>query len=172
MKGKPLNIIPLKTIPWALLLLAAILAVSGCATTDDPRQGGLFGYNPAAYQRRIAEREAALATLKQEDAVQRERTAQLTQDQRRVRSEKEAAAHRLAEMDREIGAIEKKISTAQVRTAAQKREYEDLNARLRQVKREMAGAAGGDEATKRKEIDRLNAEIDRLLQEADALSNM
>jgi hypothetical protein len=75
-------------------------------------------------------------------------------------------------MDRQIGVIEKKISATRRQTSAQQREYENINARLHQVKREMAGAAGSDDAAKRKEIERLNAEIDRLLLEADALSNM
>jgi chromosome segregation ATPase len=156
-----------------LVSLATALTVFGCATTDDPRQGGLFGYNPAAYQRRIAERETTLTALKQEDAVQRDQMAHLEQEQRRKRNEKEAAALRLADMDRQTSAIEKKISAARIQTAAQQREYEDINARLHQVKREMAGAASGDDdAARREEIERLNAEIDRLLQEADALSNL
>ncbi len=155
-----------------ILAISAALLVFGCATTDDPRQGGLFGYNPSAYQRRIAEREAALATLKQEEAAQRDRTARLAQDQERARSERNAAAGRLAEMDREIGAIEQKISANRTRTSARQKEYEDLNARLGQVKREVADANSGDDAAKQKEIERLNAEIDRLLQEADALADM
>jgi chromosome segregation ATPase len=170
MKKIPMNNI--RRILAILVILATALAVFGCATTDDPRQGGLFGYNPDAYQQRIAEREATLATLKKEDAAQRKRTVQLEQDQRRQQSEKDAANHRLAEMDRQIGVIEKKISATRRQTSAQQREYENINARLHQVKREMAGAASSDDAAKRKEIERLNAEIDRLLLEADALSNL
>jgi len=42
-----------------VLVLVLIAAASG-ATTDDPGQGGLFGYNPAAYERRTAEGQAAV----------------------------------------------------------------------------------------------------------------
>lgn len=155
-----------------LTLSAVLLTVIGCATTDDPRQGGLFGYNPAAYERRIAERETKLAALKQEGASETQRTARLKQDQVRKQGEKDAATRNLAELDQQIDAIEQKISSTRIQTKAQQQKHDKISSRLDQVKRQMAGAKSGDDAEKRQEIDRLNAEIDRLLQEADALSTM
>jgi len=39
---------------WLIIGIAS--ALHGCATTGEPRQGGLFSYNPSAYERRLDER--------------------------------------------------------------------------------------------------------------------
>ena len=155
-----------------LMLWAALLTVLGCATTEDPRQGGLFGFNPAAYERRIAEREATLEALKREESTERQKTDQLTQDKIQKQDEKNAVTHSLAEMEKQINSIENKISATRIQTSAQQEEHDSIISRLDEVKRQLKDAESGDDAAKRKEVDRLNTEIDRLLQEADALSNM
>lgn len=55
-----------------------MLLLSGCAgTTADPRQGGLFSYNPDAYEKRLAEREKHLATIESDTAKQKRKSANL-----------------------------------------------------------------------------------------------
>ena len=56
----------------------AILILSGCAgTTTDPRRGGLFSYNPKAYEQRLADRERELSAIEQDTAAQKRKSAQL-----------------------------------------------------------------------------------------------
>ena len=58
--------------------LLAVLTLAGCAGgTTDPRQGGLFSYNPAAYEQRIAERENNLNNIKQDTSVQSQKNKKL-----------------------------------------------------------------------------------------------
>lgn len=58
--------------------LLATLVLAGCAGgTTDPRKGGLFSYNPAAYEQRIAERENNLSNIQQDTAVQNDKNKKL-----------------------------------------------------------------------------------------------
>lgn len=64
------------------LLAAAALPVllSSCETTDDPRQGGLFGYmatGDAGYQRRIMDRQGQLNYVEDQNAAEARRHDQL-----------------------------------------------------------------------------------------------
>ena len=58
-------------------ILGALL-LAGCAgQTTDPRQGGLFSYDPDAYQQRIADREDHLGAVKNDTSVQKKKNRQL-----------------------------------------------------------------------------------------------
>ncbi len=59
----------------------ALLLLNGCAgQTTDPRQGGLFSYDPAAYEQRLAERENHLSGIEHDTAVQKHKSARLKRD--------------------------------------------------------------------------------------------
>lgn len=159
-----------------LLSILVLIAAAGCATTDDPRQGGLFGYNPAAYERRAAERQAKLDELQQQNQAEQQKTEELQQDLSQKQLERDAQAERLAEMDRQVVALENKLARNRPKTGVEKQQHSKITNELKTVREQVKDAKGADsfadEAAKRKEIDRLNAEIDRLLREADALSSM
>ena len=56
----------------------ALMILNGCAGgTTDPRQGGLFSYDPAAYEQRLAERENHLSAIEKDTAAQKRKSAQL-----------------------------------------------------------------------------------------------
>ena len=58
-------------------MLGALL-LAGCAgQTTDPRKGGLFSYDPAAYDQRIADRENNLNSVKNDTSVQKKKNKQL-----------------------------------------------------------------------------------------------
>jgi PBP1b-binding outer membrane lipoprotein LpoB len=64
----------------------SLVLLNGCAGgTTDPRKGGLFSYNPAAYEQRLAEREQELAAIESDTAAQKRKSAQL---KRKLASEK------------------------------------------------------------------------------------
>ncbi len=69
----------------SLLTFAAAVLLSGCAgQTTDPRQGGLFSYDPKAYDQRLADRENRLAELDHDNAVQSKKNRQLKYEKRKL----------------------------------------------------------------------------------------
>jgi len=58
-----------------------LLVLNGCAgQTTDPREGGLFSYDPAAYEQRLAERENRLSAIEHDTAAQKHKSARLKRD--------------------------------------------------------------------------------------------
>ncbi|RLA77061.1 MAG: hypothetical protein DRG30_01250 [Epsilonproteobacteria bacterium] len=59
----------------------AILLLSGCAGgTTDPRQGGLFSYDPDAYEQRLSDREGHLSSIENDTDAQKRKSARLKRD--------------------------------------------------------------------------------------------
>jgi len=59
----------------------AVVLLNGCAGgTTDPRQGGLFSYDPAAYEQRLNEREHQLSSIESDTAAQKRKSARLKRD--------------------------------------------------------------------------------------------
>lgn len=64
-----------------LITGVAILLLNGCAGgTTDPRQGGLFSYDPDAYEQRLSDRERHLASVENDTAAQKRKSARLKTD--------------------------------------------------------------------------------------------
>jgi len=58
-----------------------LLLLNGCAGgTTDPRKGGLFSYNPDAYEQRLADRENHLSSIENDTAAQKRKSARLKKD--------------------------------------------------------------------------------------------
>ena len=58
-----------------------LLLLNGCAGgTTDPRKGGLFSYNPDAYEKRLSDRERHLTSIEDDTAAQTSRSARLKND--------------------------------------------------------------------------------------------
>lgn len=58
-----------------------LLLLNGCAGgTTDPRQGGLFSYNPDAYEKRLSDRESHLSSIENDTAEQKRKSARLKKD--------------------------------------------------------------------------------------------
>lgn len=54
-----------------------ILLLSGCATTTDPRKGGLFSYNPDAYEKRLSDRKGQLNAVEKDTSIQKQKSKDL-----------------------------------------------------------------------------------------------
>lgn len=64
-----------------LLAVFAILLLNGCVgSTTDPRQGGLFSYNPDAYEKRLADKENQLAAVENDTATQKSKSTRLKEE--------------------------------------------------------------------------------------------
>ena len=69
-----------------LITGVAIVLLNGCASgTTDPRKGGLFSYDPNAYEQRLADRERNLSSIEGDTAAQKQKSARL---KRKLASEK------------------------------------------------------------------------------------
>jgi len=58
-------------------IIAAVGFTSGCETTGDPTQGGLFGWSETKSNQRLAEKEYHLRGIEADTARREERNAQL-----------------------------------------------------------------------------------------------
>ena len=66
-----------------LYLSSAIVLflLSGCAgQTTDPRKGGLFSYDPDAYEQRLADRRNYLASIEKDTEAQKRKQARLKRE--------------------------------------------------------------------------------------------
>lgn len=64
-----------------LITGVTLLLLSGCAGgTTDPRKGGLFSYNPNAYEQRLTDRETHLSSIENDTAAQQRKSARLKKD--------------------------------------------------------------------------------------------
>ncbi len=148
----------------------------GCQqTTTDPRKGGLFGYNPDAYEKRLQERRSTKDELERQQTAEEQKTRQLQGEIALKESEKEALQKQIADLDDEIARIEIKMATAKLDTEEQKRAQWKISTKLQSLKGQLTTAKSpSNPATtaKKKEVERLKKEIDRLLEEAEALSTL
>ena len=150
--------------------------LSGCATsggTTDPRQGGLFSYNPKAYERRIQEREARLSASSEEaGAAQDEQTrlqASVTaQEHRKAEARKkiDAMNAELTEARRVLDAVKTRDARVQASLGDMRRKHGELSWRLGSLEKEPERP--GAQA----ERERLDAEIQRLKRDAEALGSL
>lgn len=131
-------------------LMASILLLGACATTDDPRQGGFFGgihgVSSGAYDQRIREREESLQRL---DAIKRE----LRTEQTELAFERERKQGRLDNLQRRLSRLE--------------RESAQLSGLLERRRSELSGDREKT-ARLRRDLDRLRQDIARTGRRADS----
>src|SRR5919206_2074900 len=99
-----------------------LFLVVGCATTDDPRQGGLFSYNPGAYEARLAQRRQILAAAQQNQQQEEEQARQLESEVQTRQAALESERARLRGLDDDLVRLQQKVDQYQARTNAQQAE--------------------------------------------------
>lgn len=164
----------MKPVVRCLTLLAAF-ALAGCATSSDPRQGGLLGYwstGEAGYQQRLAERRMALeqeraaAKVAAEDrtaleARKQEQAAALA----RLETQRTAMATELEGLEKEVG----KLTGLSTEKAA---ERDQLVARMGTVQAQVEALKGdpaANVANQEARLAELQAEVKALRQKASLL---
>jgi len=61
-----------------LIASITLLLLNGCAGgTTDPRKGGLFSYDPDAYEKRLSDRERQLSAVESDTAAQKRKSTHL-----------------------------------------------------------------------------------------------
>jgi chromosome segregation ATPase len=142
-----------------------ILLAVGCATTDDPRQGGLFGYNPTAYEARLEQRRQNLTALQQNQQQEEEQTRQLESDVQTREAMLESERARLREIDDELARAQRNIDQYQARTNAQQTEKQRLTREFKRLQGKVVALKNNQqlaEAEKKKEIESIKREMNEL----------
>ncbi len=155
-----------------LLCLSMVMAV-GCATTDDPRQGGLFSYSPTAYERRLEQRRQNLTALQQNQREEEERSQQLESGIQTRQALLDQERERIRLLDAELARLQQHINQRQTQTAAQKAEKQRLRQELKRLQAQVS-ALGHEsplaQAEKESKIDSIKREIDELSKLASQLA--
>jgi len=156
-----------------LCILGCWVLLSGCAAdsgTTDPRKGGLFSYNPKAYERRVQEREAHLNASSEDARAAQDEQTQLqasvaTQERRKTEAQQKINAMNaeLAKTRRALDAVKTQDTHAQASLGELRRRHASLSGQLGRLEKEP------DRPGAQAERERLDAEIQRLKREAEAL---
>ena len=164
----------MKTFPSLLCCLCAAAVLSGCAgQTTDPRQGGLFSYNPDAYQQRLRDRQDNLSSAEQANQSAQAQTDALQSEQSSRLQEKAALEKQLKKLSASVASLEKGIRTKQAQTAAQKNEQQRILAEINTLKSSARTADDiADPEEKRLELQRLQSKRDKLEKEAANLMRL
>jgi chromosome segregation ATPase len=145
-------------------LYVLVFVLTGCATTTDPRQGGLFSYSPKAYEQRLEERRQTLRAL-DKNAEELPRLEHEAEERRQVLAEQKK---QLIALETELTNVHQRVAMYQAQNqekAAEKtrleRDIRQAEAQLRALKKdESVGSDGVEE--KQANIQRLRADIEKL----------
>lgn len=161
----------MKTRTCSVLSLLTLVTLAGCAgQTTDPRQGGLFSYNPKAYEQRLEERKQNLDQIEQSTQEAQTKSSQLEAEKTAQEQEKAELEAKLQELSAATASLEKDIRGAEVKTAAQNKERERILGEIQSLKSSFKLADEmEDPEEKRLELERLNKRRDELEKEAAKL---
>ncbi len=159
-------------LPFGLCL---ILCVSGCfGASNNPREGGLFGYSPTAYEKRQEERRATLRGL--ETQTEEEKAASGTLEKERTAKQAQVAKQEkdLKAMEKELAATSRKLNAIKAEDAETGKKLQELKARQSSLtaSRNALAQPGGNQEEKKKELEFLQRELRKLEEEAEALSRL
>ncbi len=154
--------------------LVLIVCCGGCAgRSSDPHQGGLFGYNPAAYEQRLQERRHRLEQVEQENRRMETAGAGLEAERTATRQEMARLKQQLAVLATDTAALKKRVAAMRTTSRTQQKEQERILKELTALQ----SAAGttddvADPEEQRLELEQLRKKRDRLLKEANDLMQL
>ena len=126
---------------WRQAAVAAgILWIAGCAASDDPRAGGLFGYwqhGEKGYREGLERRREDLASTQEEGRAAEEETLRLQRQRDSRRAELERQRELLDELERELRELHDQCAVLDAATpeqaVQQERVIQDMNGVQRQL---------------------------------------
>ena len=158
----------MKSISYSVIALCTATLFIGCANqTTDPRKGGLFSYNPGAYEERLDERRDALAEAEKEKLTSQQETSKLEAEKSAQTQEKAVVEAQLQQLNSSVASLEKDVQAKQAKTAAQKKEQQRILSEINSVKSSSRLADEmEDPEEKRLELERLKKRRDQLEKES------
>jgi capsule polysaccharide export protein KpsE/RkpR len=173
--------------------LACILftiAITGCATTNDPRKGGFFGgiagLNSGAYEARVQQRQNELNRQRNINQELREQSSELDNESRQRESELAAEKQRMSDLENNLTALQDDVDRLRARSEKQKKDIKVLKNKIKNARQKLSeqqasldqlDRAGGAKADPdrykvlEQERNRLADEYKKLLEYSRALSN-
>ncbi len=119
-----------------LLLISVIFLNNGCATTDDPREGGLLGYivhGEEAYRERLGERKEKLEIEKEKLRIAKENSLQLERKRRAKYIEISRQTKMLVELDKDLNNINQSISNIKAENSLKDEEKKQVHKKLKEL---------------------------------------
>ena len=156
-----------------LCVVGCCVLLSGCAAdggTTDPRKGGLFSYNPKAYERRIQDREARLNTSSEEARAAQDEQTRLEASVAAQERRNAEARKKTDTMNAELAKTRRVLDAVKTRDARMQASLDEMRHRHAELSGQLGGLAREpDRPGAQAERERLDAEIQRLKREAEAL---
>ncbi|MGD9947592.1 MAG: hypothetical protein AB7U29_03820 [Desulfobulbus sp.] len=151
-----------------------VLLLGGCAgQTTDPHQGGLFSYNPQAYEQRLQDRRENLSQAEQANRDAEAESAALESERASRQKEKAALRRQVKKLSSSISKLEKGIKAQETKTMAQKQEQQRILAELKSLEASSRNTDNiEDPEEKRLELKRLQQRRDQLEKEAASLMRL
>lgn len=161
--------------PRILVLCLCALLLGGCQTghNADPSQGGLFSYSPEAYKQRAAQRQERLKMLQREQIAEEQQKAALTQTAAEKKAAHAKAQQQLRQAGRSITNLKKQLETYKATNEVQQAALTEMLARRAVLEgdlKTLGNGSGADPAVLQVEAERLRREVERLTNDAEALS--
>lgn len=153
--------------------LIILLNLGGCVSTEtDPRKGGLFSYNPKAYEKRIEERKTSLSETEAGTEQAKQEGRQLEANKQDKQTQQKALKDKLTALYAESGKLQKQLNQAKASNTVQEKELKRLKSDVASLRTNTikANNSSASDAAKQAEITRLQKYMDELLKEAEALS--
>ncbi len=155
--------------------LAAVVcfaaSLSGCANqTTDPHQGGLFSYNPQAYDKRLQDRQTNLEQIDNSTKGMQQQASGLEADKSAAAREQDAWKKDLTDLSLATASLERKIKAKKAATKVQKKERDRILTELSSLQ-----ASGKslddvhDPEERRLELEQLRKKREQLEMEAESL---
>ncbi len=154
-----------------IVLLFLITCISGCAATTDPSKGGLFNYNPNAYEKRLAEGREKLFTGEEKNKQENFRVLQLRKDVVHNTTEQDRLGYKINHLNDKIIRIEEQIKRAKATNTGKGKELLRIKTKIVLLQRDLnkikESAFPEELNAKTKEYETLIQKIEILTQEAE-----
>ena len=153
----------------------AMLAIS-CTPVADPRQGGLFGYSPQDYERRIKEREDSLRQAEAAGAEQQGQQENLQTQVGETKAERDRLKAELSSFDKDLDKLRRQLQVQKSANAVTQQKQQQLEGELNAL-RQNSWRTGkqldsGNVTDKEQEIAQLKKRLGDLMEEAEILGRM
>nr|WP_320010211.1 hypothetical protein [uncultured Desulfobulbus sp.] len=154
-----------------IVALGCTLLLAGCAgQTTDPHQGGLFSYNPNAYEQRLQNRRDHLNQVEEQNRQEQAESTALTAERAARQKEMASLRRQVRKLNASIVSLEKDVLAKEATNVAQKKKQQHILAKLKELKASSRNSDFiEDPANKRLEIKRLRQRRDQLEKEAASL---
>jgi chromosome segregation ATPase len=157
------------------LALIILLTLGSCVSNEtDPRKGGLFSYNPKAYEKRLEEKKATLSETEAATEQAKQEGQNLAASKQEKQARHEALKKELAVLYAESGKLQQQLDQAKTANAGQEKKLKRLKTQVADLRAKTLATnnSGASDAAKQAEVARLQKRMDELLEEAATLSEL